>query len=94
MPGKEGPLASPDAPAASPMKRRAGAPILGILAQQPLLGIDAPNASPQNSMRAGPQGTALNLAGLFGGRGQASCQSECPCGKCAAGVSFGARWTE
>ena len=27
-----------------------------------------PNASPQNSMRRGPQGTALNLAGLFGGK--------------------------
>ena len=33
------------------------------------VGISAPNASPQNSMRGGPQATALNLAGLFGGRG-------------------------
>ena len=32
------------------------------------IGIDQPNASPQNSMRQGPQGTALNLAGLFGGK--------------------------
>ena len=33
------------------------------------VGVSAPNASPQNSMRGGPQMTALNLAGLFGGAG-------------------------
>ena len=63
--GTKGALASPDAPAAAPMKRRAGAPNLGYY--QPsnrFIGIDAPNASAQNSMRGGPQGTALNLAGL------------------------------
>ena len=75
----KGPLASPDAPAVSPMKRRAGAPNLGYY--QPsdrFIGIDAPNASAQNSMRAGPQGTALNLAGLFGGRGQPAVNPNAP----------------
>ena len=75
----KGPLASPDAPAVKPMKRRAGAPNLGYY--QPnnrFIGIDAPNASAQNSMRAGPQGTALNLAGLFGGRGQGSVNPNAP----------------
>ena len=68
--GAKGPLASPTN-TATPMKRTAGAPNLGYY--QPsnrFIGIDQPNASPQNSMRAGPQATALNLGGLFGGRGQ------------------------
>ena len=53
------------------MKRTPGAANLGYY--QPnnrFIGIAQPNASPQNSMRAGPQATALNLAGMFGGRGQ------------------------
>ena len=65
-----GPLASSGGGGA-PMKRTPGAPNLGYY--QPnnrFIGIAQPNASPQNSMRAGPQATALNLAGLFGGRGQ------------------------
>ena len=77
--GGKGPLASPDAPAATPMKRRAGAANLGYY--QPsnrFIGIAAPNASAQNSMRAGPQGTALNLAGLFGGRGQPAVNPNVP----------------
>ena len=41
------------------------------------VGIPAPNASPQNSMRGGPQGTALNLAGLFG-RGQPAVNPNAP----------------
>ena len=68
--GAKGPLASPTN-TATPMKRTAGAPNLGYY--QPsnrFIGIAQPNASPQNSMRAGPQATALNLGGLFGGRGQ------------------------
>ena len=68
--GAKGPLASPTN-TATPMKRTAGAPNLGYY--QPsnrFIGIAQPNASAQNSMRAGPQATALNLGGLFGGRGQ------------------------
>ena len=68
--GPKGPLASPTN-TATPMKRTAGAANLGYY--QPsnrFIGIDQPNASAQNSMRAGPQATALNLGGLFGGRGQ------------------------
>ena len=75
----KGPLASSDAPASSPMKRRAGAANLGYY--QPnnrFVGIDAPNASAQNSMRGGPQGTALNLAGLFGGGGQPAANPNVP----------------
>ena len=41
------------------------------------VGISAPNASPQNSMRGGPQSTALNLAGLFG-RGQPAVNPNAP----------------
>ena len=54
------------------MKRTPGAPNLGYYQgnNNRFIGIAQPNASPQNSMRAGPQATALNLAGLFGGRGQ------------------------
>ena len=68
--GAKGPLGSPTN-TATPMKRTAGAPNLGYY--QPsnrFIGIAQPNASAQNSMRAGPQATALNLGGLFGGRGQ------------------------
>jgi hypothetical protein len=49
-----------------------GASGMGSTANPRFIGIDAPNASPQNSMRQGPQGTALNLAGLFGGKPAAS----------------------
>ena len=54
------------------MKRTPGAPNLGYYQgnNNRFIGVAQPNASPQNSMRAGPQATALNLAGLFGGRGQ------------------------
>jgi hypothetical protein len=42
------------------------------------IGLDyRPNASPQNSMRAGPQATALNLAGLFG-QGQPAVNPNAP----------------
>ena len=44
-----------------------GATASGASANPRFIGIDQPNASPQNSLRAGPQATALNLAGLFGG---------------------------
>jgi hypothetical protein len=44
-----------------------GATGQGATSNPRFIGIDAPNASPQNSMRGGPQATALNLAGLFGG---------------------------
>jgi hypothetical protein len=45
-----------------------GASGMGSTANPRFIGIDAPNASPQNSVRQGPEGTALNLAGLFGGK--------------------------
>jgi hypothetical protein len=44
-----------------------GATGQGATSNPRFIGISAPNMSPQNSMRGGPQGTALNLAGLFGG---------------------------
>jgi hypothetical protein len=46
-----------------------GATGVGATSNPRFVGISAPNMSPQNSMRGGPQGTALNLAGLFGGGG-------------------------
>ena len=47
-----------------------GASAVGATSNPRFVGLDyQPNASPQNSMRGGPQATALNLAGLFGGRG-------------------------
>ena len=46
-----------------------GATGAGATSNPRFIGIAAPNMSPQNSMRGGPQGTALNLAGLFGGGG-------------------------
>jgi len=47
-----------------------GATAAGASANPRFIGLDyRPNASPQNSMRGGPQATALNLAGLFGGGG-------------------------
>ena len=74
-----GPLAAPGqggigSDARFPLKRTAGAPNLGYY--QPsnrFVSIDQPNISPvgSGSVRGGaPQMTALNLAGLFGGRGQ------------------------
>ena len=66
-----GPLAASGGGGAT-MKRTPGAPNLGYYQgnNNRFIGIAQPNASPQNSMRAGPQATALNLAGMFGGRGQ------------------------
>ena len=53
-------------PAAQPVS--AAAPVSGPMANNSrFVGVDRPNADPQSSMRSGPQGTALNLAGLFGG---------------------------
>ena len=70
-PKPAGPLATSGGGGAT-MKRTPGAPNLGYYQgnNNRFIGIAQPNASPQNSMRAGPQATALNLAGLFGGRGQ------------------------
>jgi hypothetical protein len=62
------PVAAP-APVPGPLAG-GGAAGTGATSNPRFIGIDAPNFSPQNSMRAGPQGTALNLAGLFGGGGQ------------------------
>jgi len=62
-PGAAGPTPSPLA--------SGGATGAGASANPRFVGISAPNANPQNSMqtpmRGGPQATALNLAGLFGG---------------------------
>jgi hypothetical protein len=58
-PGAAGPVPGPLA--------SGGATAAGASANPRFIGIAAPNMSPQNSMRGGPQGTALNLAGLFGG---------------------------
>ena len=58
-PGAAGPTPGPLA--------SGGATGAGASANPRFVGISAPNMSPQNSMRGGPQGTALNLAGLFGG---------------------------
>jgi hypothetical protein len=57
MPAPAGPLAT------------GGATANGASANPRFIGIAQPNASPQNSLRGGPQATALNLAGLFGGGG-------------------------
>ena len=46
-----------------------GAGGVGATSNPRFVGVDRPNADPQNSMRSGPQATALNLAGLFGGQG-------------------------
>ena len=69
---------TPGAPAAQPVA--APAPVPGPLAaggaagsaatsNPRFVGIDRPNADP-TARRGSPQGTALNLAGLFGGGGQ------------------------
>jgi hypothetical protein len=50
------------------------------------IGIDAPNANPQSSMRSGPQGTALNLAGLFGGGKAAAAPVAGPLAQGGAGM--------
>ena len=67
--GPAAPVAAP-APVAGPL---AGGGAAGTAAtSNPRFSlIDAPNATAQNSMlsRGVPQGTALNLAGLFGGQG-------------------------
>ena len=65
-----GPLASPDAAAAPPMKRRAGAANLGYY--QPndrFVQLDQGQNTDPTARNRGPQMTALNLAGLFN-RGQ------------------------
>ena len=68
--GPAAPVAAP-APVAGPLAS-GGAAGTAAASNPRFIGIDAPNASAQNSMlsRGAPQGTALNLAGLFGGGGQ------------------------
>ena len=68
MQGAANPLASAGAapPVPGPLST-GGASAMGSTSNPRFMGISAPNASPQNSMRGGPQGTALNLAGMFGG---------------------------
>jgi hypothetical protein len=72
----KGPLASSSgAPSgAAPMKRTPGAPNLGYYQgnNNRFVQVDRPNASAAGGFGRGgaPQMTALNLAGLFGGRGQ------------------------
>ena len=90
----KGPLASPDAPAAKPMKRRAGAANLGYY-QPNSRSSASTRPTPARRTACAPGRRALrsiwracSAAAARGG------QSECPCGKCAAGVGFGARWTE
>jgi len=71
-PGAANPLAVAGPGAAGPVPgplASGGATGAGASANPRFVGIPAPNMSPQNSMRGGPQGTALNLAGLFGGGG-------------------------
>ena len=65
--GPAAPVAAP-APVAGPLAG-GGAAGTGATSNPRFIGIDAPNATAQNSMlsRGVPQGTALNLAGLFGG---------------------------
>ena len=64
---------SPASPVAAPAARvpgplaSGGAAGSAATSNPRFIGLDyRPNASPQNSMRAGPQSTAFNLAGLFG----------------------------
>ena len=67
-----GPLASSGGGGA-PMKRTPGAPNLGYYqGNNRFVQVDRPNASAAGGFGRGgpPQMTALNLAGLFGGRGQ------------------------
>jgi hypothetical protein len=64
--GQAAPGSAP-VPVAAPVAT-GGAGGVGATSNPRFVGLDyRPNASPQNSMRAGPQATALNLAGLFGG---------------------------
>ena len=65
--GPAAPVAAP-APVAGPLAG-GGAAGTAATSNPRFIGIDAPNATAQNSMlsRGVPQGTALNLAGLFGG---------------------------
>ena len=61
---------NPNAPAAAAQPVSAAAPAAArvagpMAANNRFIGIDRPNADP--TRRGGPQGTALNLAGLFGG---------------------------
>lgn len=65
--GSMSPTADVPAPAAQPVSAAApAARVAGPLAaSNRFVGIDRPNADP--TRRSGPQGTALNLAGLFGG---------------------------
>jgi len=69
--GPAAPVAAPATRVPGPMAG-GGAAAVGATSNPRFVGIDAPNFNPQNSinMRGGPQGTALNLAGLFGGGGQ------------------------
>ena len=79
-PGVAGPPMSPNvpSPAAQPVSAQGpvagplstgGASGMGSTSNPRFVALDSrPNASPQNSLRGGPQATALNLAGLFGGK--------------------------
>jgi hypothetical protein len=77
--------ANTPAPAAQPVSAQrpvpgplatGGATAMGASSNPRFVGIDRPNANPSigggmlGGARGGPQGTALNLAGLFGGGGQ------------------------
>jgi translation initiation factor IF-2 len=55
--------------AANPLAGAGGATAMGASSNPRFVGVPQPNASAQNSMRGGPQATALNLAGMFGGGG-------------------------
>ena len=68
--GPAPPVAAPAARVPGPMAS-GGAGGNAATSNPRFVGIEAPNFSPQNSMRGGPQGTALNLAGLFGRGGGA-----------------------
>jgi hypothetical protein len=64
--GPAPPVAAPAARVPGPLAG-GGAAGTAATSNPRFVGIDAPNFNPQNSMRGGPQATALNLAGLFGG---------------------------
>jgi hypothetical protein len=64
--GPASPVAAPAARVPGPLAS-GGASGSAATSNPRFIGLDyRPNASPQNSMRGGPQSTALNLAGLFG----------------------------
>ena len=96
--GAANPLASAGPGAAAPVPgpmASGGASAMGASSNPRFVGIDQPNASPQNSMRGGPQGTALNLAGLFGGGapGRAPGRVAGPMAKGQGGAPSGDDWS-